>query len=178
MVSWHLCPSSGKLSESAHNVRHKLTLWDLSLIGAASRRLTLVKVFLIVLILHLLASIATGIYAIRITFVEGAQYKVDCVSDSVDPAIIQGCDHALVLLKAFVIGVYILGWLLQTCKLICIDAIVNNLASFQGQASLSSNTCGNFKTRRRQGRRSRPLRHGEHSTSLRHYFAVNLVRVG
>jgi hypothetical protein len=84
------------------------------LIGAASRRLTLVKVFLIVLILHLLASIATGIYAIRITFVEGAQYKVDCVSDSVDPAIIQGCDHALVLLKAFVIGVYILGWLLQT----------------------------------------------------------------
>ena len=116
-VSWHLCPSSGKLSESDPNVLHRLILCGFSLIGAASRRLTLIKVFLIVLILHLLASIGTGIYAIRITFLEEAQYKINCVSDSVDPAIIQGCDHAIVLLKAFVIGVYILAWLLQTCKL-------------------------------------------------------------
>jgi len=84
------------------------------LIGAASRRLALVKAFFIILVIHLLASIGTGIYAIRITFMDEADYKANCVSGSEDPAIIQECQHAMVLLKVFVIGIYILGWLLQT----------------------------------------------------------------
>jgi len=113
-----LSPFSGKLPESAHNLRRELTPRNLSLIGAASRRLTLIKAFLIILIIHLLASIGTGIYAIRITFMDEASYIDNCVSGSEDPAITQGCQHAIVLLKAFVIGIYILGWLLQTCELI------------------------------------------------------------
>jgi hypothetical protein len=85
----------------------------LGLIGAISRRIVCIRAFFVILILHLLASIGTGIYAIRLTFLDGPEYSSQCESNSEDPGVIKSCKQAFTLLKAFVVIIYIGAWLIQ-----------------------------------------------------------------
>jgi hypothetical protein len=84
------------------------------LIGAIARRLVCIRAFFIILILHLIASFGTGIYAIRLTFLDGPEYFSQCQSSSEDPEVIKGCQKAFTLLKVFVVLIYIAAWLFQT----------------------------------------------------------------
>lgn len=124
----------------------------LSLIGAISRRLGCIKAFFIILIIHLLASIGTGIYAIRLVFREGPDYLSQCqalagsaaLKDSAvqDAAVLKGCQKSFTLLKAFVIAIYIGAWLIQICTLVYYVYFISFpcLMRFQGQPPLSSAT--------------------------------------
>jgi hypothetical protein len=85
------------------------------LIGAISRKLGCIKAFLIILILHLLASMGTGIYAIRLVFQQKSEYVEQCVGTSVDPDMTKNCKSSFTLLKVFVVAVYAGAWLIEIC---------------------------------------------------------------
>jgi hypothetical protein len=98
----------------------------IGLIGAITRRIGCVKAFLVVLILHLFASIGTGAYAMLLTFRESPRFLSDCEGSSQDPSqdptvaptaqdptLVQNCKQAITILKVFVIMVYIGAWLVQ-----------------------------------------------------------------
>jgi len=86
----------------------------IGLIGAFARRLICIRAFFVILILHLLASIGTGIYTIRLTFLASPDYIDECMSSSEDPDTIKGCQKSVTLVKVFVVAVYIGAWVIQT----------------------------------------------------------------
>jgi hypothetical protein len=91
-----------------------LTLVSLvGLVGAFAQKHVCVKAFFIILILHLLASIGTGIYAIRLLFLEQSEYSEQCVGTSDDPDVATGCRKSFTLLKIFVVAVYVTAWLIE-----------------------------------------------------------------
>jgi len=84
------------------------------LIGAITRRLGFVRVYLAMLILHLLFSMGTGIYAINRNFKDAPKYISDCASGSKDEGVLRVCNDGAALLKSVMIGSFILAWLLET----------------------------------------------------------------
>jgi len=84
------------------------------LIGAITRRLAFVRIYLSMLIMHLLFSMGTGIYAIHRNFTDAPKYISDCESGSTDKAVIAVCNQGATILKSVMIGSFILAWLLET----------------------------------------------------------------
>jgi len=97
------------------------------LIGACTRRIGLIQAFLIILILHLLGSIGTGIYAIRLVFLQGSEYNTQCVGTSEDPVVAKSCQNSFTILKVFVITVYIGAWLIQLWATVVVGKYKNQL---------------------------------------------------
>jgi len=84
------------------------------LIGAIAKRLAFVRLYLAMLIMHLLFSMGTGIYAIHRNFTDAPKYISDCESGSTEKAVIAVCSQGATLLKSVMIGSFILAWLLET----------------------------------------------------------------
>ena len=89
-----------------------------SLVGAFGQKHVCVKAFFIILILHLLASIGTGIYAIRLLFMEQPEFSDQCIGTSQDPDVAASCQKSFTLLKVFVVAVYVVAWLIEVCTFI------------------------------------------------------------
>lgn len=68
------------------------------------------------LIIHLMASIGTGGFAIRITFQDSPRFESDCRSGSGEQSVIAGCHQAALVLRFFVLMTYLLAWMLSICK--------------------------------------------------------------
>jgi cytochrome b len=84
------------------------------LIGAVSRRLGFIRLYVGMLITHLLFSMGSGIYAIHRNFKDAPKYISDCASGSEDAGVLRVCQNGAALLKSVMIGVFILAWLLET----------------------------------------------------------------
>ncbi|KAG5646266.1 hypothetical protein DXG03_003862 [Asterophora parasitica] len=88
----------------------------LGLIGAAGRKLALIRIYFLVLLAHLFFSLATGIYAIFRIFKEGSIFLDDCMaSDSAanveDPK--KMCTDGLKLIKGVTVTLFIIFWLVE-----------------------------------------------------------------
>lgn len=68
------------------------------------------------LITHLLFSMVSGIYAIHRNFKDAPKYISDCASGSEDAGVLRVCQNGAALLKSVMIGIFILAWLLETCR--------------------------------------------------------------
>lgn len=95
-------------SKSSSNVLY-------SLIGAISRRLGFVRAYFGMLIVHLLFSMGTGVFAIYRNFKDAPKYISDCASGSEDPSVLRVCNDGAAMVKGVMIAVFILAWFLETC---------------------------------------------------------------
>jgi hypothetical protein len=67
------------------------------------------------LIVHLIASVGLGAWAIFRAFKESPQYVTDCISDSTDEAVAHSCHAGATVVKAVTIGIFVVAWLLEIC---------------------------------------------------------------
>ncbi|KAF8813652.1 hypothetical protein BYT27DRAFT_7220036 [Phlegmacium glaucopus] len=84
------------------------------LVGAITRKLGFIRLYCGILITHLIFNIATGIFAIHRNFKDAPQYISECSSGSTEPATLKSCRDGANLWKGVLIGIFILGWLLET----------------------------------------------------------------
>ncbi|TFK44556.1 hypothetical protein BDQ12DRAFT_673206 [Crucibulum laeve] len=83
------------------------------LIGAIAKKLGMVRIYFGSLMFHLFFSIGCGIYAIYNTFKDSPNYVRECVSGSLDPSVFKTCKDGSTLMKALMIGVFVIAWLLE-----------------------------------------------------------------
>ncbi|KAF9529271.1 hypothetical protein CPB83DRAFT_765428 [Crepidotus variabilis] len=98
------------------------------LIGAISRRLGFVRLYFGMLIIHLIFSIATGIYAINRDFKDAPKYIQECASGSTEKSVHDGCLYAANLVKAVLISVFITAWILETWACVIVFKYSRQLA--------------------------------------------------
>ena len=88
-----------------------------SLVGAFTRRLLFITLYLGMLVVHLIFSIATGIYAINKNFKDAPKYISSCESGTTEKSVHDGCVYASNMVKAVMVSVFIIAWLIQACML-------------------------------------------------------------
>ncbi|KDR75379.1 hypothetical protein GALMADRAFT_249423 [Galerina marginata CBS 339.88] len=110
------------------------------LIGAITKRLAFIRVYLAMLIFHLLFSMGTGIYAIHRSFKDAPKYISDCMSGSTDKGVISVCNNGAALLKSVVIGSFILAWLLETWACVIVAHYSKQLAEEEATKSIVKDT--------------------------------------
>jgi len=110
------------------------------LIGAITRRLAFIRLYLAMLIIHLLFSMGTGIYAIHRNFKDAPKYISDCTSGSTDKAVIGVCNDGAALLKSVMIGSFILAWLLETWACFIVVHYSKQLAEEEASKSIVKDT--------------------------------------
>ncbi|KAF9047314.1 hypothetical protein BJ165DRAFT_1526637 [Panaeolus papilionaceus] len=85
----------------------------LGIVGAITRKRSLIRLYFATLLTHLLFSLASGIYAIHRSFKDAPKYLSQCTSGSTDHHVIQVCKNGSTLLKAITVSVFIVAWLLE-----------------------------------------------------------------
>lgn len=86
-----------------------------SLIGAIFKRRRLVTLYVAMLAVHLIFSIASGVYSIYQLFIDSKTTVDDCVNGSTDKDTIEGCQKGVTLIKALMIILFIVVWLIELC---------------------------------------------------------------
>jgi F0F1-type ATP synthase assembly protein I len=76
--------------------------------------LAFIRAYLAMLIIHLLFSMGSGIYAIHRNFEESPKYISDCISGSHDKLVTNVCKDSASLTKSIMIGIFIGAWLIET----------------------------------------------------------------
>jgi len=98
------------------------------LIGAISRRLGFVRAYFGMLIVHLLFSMGTGVFAIYRNFKDAPKYISDCASGSEDPSVLRVCNDGAAMVKGVMIAVFILAWFLETWAVVIVAKYSKQLA--------------------------------------------------
>lgn len=67
------------------------------------------------LVVHLIFSMAGGMYAIHRNFKDAPKYIKECASGSENPALMKTCKDGATLVKGVMVGVFIVAWLVEIC---------------------------------------------------------------
>ncbi|KAJ6553665.1 hypothetical protein B0H10DRAFT_1234375 [Mycena sp. CBHHK59/15] len=98
------------------------------LIGAISRKITLVSLFASMLAFHLGFSIATGIFTIVTLFRRNSQEAItSCLNGATDQTTEDNCRNGLKVLKGLVIAIYVVTWLVELYGCIIVNNYVKQL---------------------------------------------------
>jgi len=100
------------------------------LLGAMIKNRGMVSSFAIAIAIHLGFSIASGCFAIYIMFARDSQATLDsCVEKANDDsdATLQSCKTGLILLKALMVVIYVLTWLIQLYAYFVVERYVDQL---------------------------------------------------
>ncbi|KAG5637227.1 hypothetical protein H0H81_005349 [Sphagnurus paluster] len=102
----------------------------LGLIGAIGRKLALIRLYFTILMMHLLFSLATGIYAIYRVFKDGSTFINDCMVSntavsSEDPR--QMCSDGLKLVKGLTVTLFIVFWLVEIWGCVIVNSYAGQL---------------------------------------------------
>ncbi|KAF4621292.1 hypothetical protein D9613_000566 [Agrocybe pediades] len=110
------------------------------LTGGIIRKLAFIRVYLAMLIIHLLFSMGTGMYAIHRNFKDAPKYISDCASGSKDAGVIKVCNDGAALLKGVMIASFIVGWLLETWACVIVARYSKQLAEEEATNSIVKDT--------------------------------------
>jgi len=99
-------------------------------LGALIKSRGMVSGFASGLAIHLVFSIASGVFAIYAMFTRDSQEALDkCIEKANDnsDATVQSCKKAIILLKALVVAIYVLVWFIQLYAYFVVDRYVDQL---------------------------------------------------
>jgi hypothetical protein len=98
-------------------------------IGAALRRRTLLNIYWIALTLHLIISIASGIFTIYSMFNEDVSsvFSQQCADAAVADASSEFCGNGMTVVKGILIAFYVITWLVQLYACIIVANYVDQL---------------------------------------------------
>jgi len=85
----------------------------MGLLGALTRRLGLIKFYFGMLVVHLVVSFATGVYATYRIFHDAPAYVDKCVTQHAGPNATKLCTDGASITKAIVIGLFSLIWVFE-----------------------------------------------------------------
>ncbi|KAF8629264.1 hypothetical protein AX17_005843 [Amanita inopinata Kibby_2008] len=101
-----------------------------SLIGAIGRKLGLIRLYFAILFVHLLFSLATGIFAIYRVFHDAPEYIEKCVGDH-GGSLASGskvCRDGASITKGIVIGLFVLVWLVEIWGCVIVNSYSRQLS--------------------------------------------------
>jgi hypothetical protein len=99
------------------------------LIGAVTKNRSMISGFAIALAIHLVFSIASGVFSIVMLFARQSQALDSCIQNAGDSsdAAVQSCKTGLVLTKGVMIAVFVLIWLIQLYAYVVVSRYVDQL---------------------------------------------------
>jgi hypothetical protein len=103
----------------------------LGLVGAIGRKLSLIKIYFSILLVHLLFSLAIGIYAIWRVFKDGSVFMNDCIVSNTAAAAEnpqQLCNDGLKLVKGLTVTFSIIFWLVELWGCVIVNSYAGQLA--------------------------------------------------
>jgi len=103
----------------------------LGLVGAIGRKLALIKIYFSVLIVHLLFSLAIGIFAIYRAFNDKGVFMNDCITSNTAAAAQnpkQMCNDGLKVVKGVTVTLFIIFWLVEIWGIVIVNSYAGQLA--------------------------------------------------
>jgi hypothetical protein len=87
----------------------------ISIIGAIGKKRGMVSAFFVILVVHLIFSIASGSFSLYTVFRDSQSSVNTCANGSDDPDVIKTCQQGVSVLKGLLVGGFIFLWLMEIC---------------------------------------------------------------
>ncbi|GLB37265.1 hypothetical protein LshimejAT787_0403160 [Lyophyllum shimeji] len=103
----------------------------LGLIGAIARKLALIKLYFAFLVVHLMFSLAVGIYAIFRVFKDKHVFLNDCIQSNTAAAAQSPqklCNDGLKVVKGVTVTLFIIFWLIEIWGCVIVNSYAGQLA--------------------------------------------------
>jgi len=103
----------------------------LGLVGAIGRKLSLIKLYFSILVVHLMFSLAIGIYAIFRVFKDKRTFLNDCIASNTAAAAQnsqQLCNDGLKVIKGVTVTLFIIFWLIEIWGCVIVNSYAGQLA--------------------------------------------------
>lgn len=97
------------------------------LVGAVIKRIGLIKAFYVILIVHVVFSIASGSFSIYRYFKDAPDSVRSCVNGSQDDLVVEACQKGVSVMKGVLIGVFVFVWLMEIWGCVIVKSYSNQL---------------------------------------------------
>ncbi|KAJ7928604.1 hypothetical protein B0H13DRAFT_990647 [Mycena leptocephala] len=101
----------------------------LGIIGAIIKKRGLIKAYFATLTVHVLFSIASGVFSLYRFFQDAPDDVTKCINNSTDDLVIKSCQKGISVMKGVLVAVFVFVWLMEIWG--CI--IVNNYSRQLGE---------------------------------------------
>ncbi|KAJ7124928.1 hypothetical protein C8R44DRAFT_126772 [Mycena epipterygia] len=114
------------------------------IIGAIFKKRGLIRIYFAILTVHVLFSIASGVFSLYRFFQDAPDDVTKCINNSTDEGVIKACDKGMSVMKGVLVAVFIFVWLIEIWG--CI--IVNNYSKQLGEEQVMAQKAKDFEASR------------------------------
>lgn len=103
----------------------------LGIIGAIFKKRGLIRSYFVMLTVHVLFSIASGVFSLYRFFQDAPDEVNTCINNSTDATVIKACQKGVSVMKGVLIAVFAFVWLIELWGCIIVNNYSNQLAQEQ-----------------------------------------------